>query len=196
MANIYCAGPLFNDYEREEMRAIATALESAGHRSYLPQRDGLEAEALAKYLGQHAGDHGKGICIHNRAIFLLDVYRLLSWSEAVVANLNGRVPDEGTVVECALAWHANKALVLYKKDTRAPFNGLDNPMLAELSGGYLVEAIDALPDAVEHALSTDRAQRVEHAVALGERVASLRDEQSNLEELARALVELLGGNPP
>lgn len=64
----------------------------------------------------------------DRSIFCLDVYKLLSWSDGVVINLNGRVPDEGTVVEAALAWHAGKPLVLYKNDSRAPFLGRDNPI--------------------------------------------------------------------
>ena len=36
---IYCAGPLFNRPEREEMAEIARALEAAGFGVFLPHRD-------------------------------------------------------------------------------------------------------------------------------------------------------------
>ena len=149
MAKIYCAGPLFNEPERIEMAAIADAMESAGHETFLPQRDGLEARELADYLGR------SGVRTHHLAIFSLDVYRLLEWSDAVVANLNGRVPDEGTVVECALAWHAGKPLVIHKKDDRVPpFEGYDNPMITGLAG-HFVNTIDDLVRRVEGELVMD-----------------------------------------
>ena len=39
---IYCAGPLFNPKEQEEMGQIASVLECKGYSVFLPQRDGLE----------------------------------------------------------------------------------------------------------------------------------------------------------
>lgn len=39
---IYCAGPLFNDKEKEEMTEIAVALEESGFGVFLPHRDGFE----------------------------------------------------------------------------------------------------------------------------------------------------------
>ena len=42
----------------------------------------------------------------------MDCHELLNATTGVVANLNGRIPDEGTIVEAALAWHSGKALVL------------------------------------------------------------------------------------
>ena len=111
------------------MKDIAVKLESAGHETFLPQRDGIELSEVGRELDalQMSSDD-IGDLLH-RAIFCLDVYKLLGWSEAIVANINGRVPDEGTVVETALAWHAQMPIVLYKRDARAPFQGDDNPML-------------------------------------------------------------------
>ena len=39
---VYCAGPLFNQAERDEMTAIADILCEAGYVVYLPHRDGME----------------------------------------------------------------------------------------------------------------------------------------------------------
>ncbi|HYL80063.1 MAG TPA: hypothetical protein VEU07_04570, partial [Candidatus Acidoferrum sp.] len=38
---IYCAGPLFNRPEQEEMAEIARALAGAGFSTFLPHKDGF-----------------------------------------------------------------------------------------------------------------------------------------------------------
>ena len=119
MANVYCAGPLFSESERREMDMIARVLKDADQETFLPHRDGLELTKLTKT--SLALDSDRTTCAIDSAVFHLDIYKLLSWSDAVVANLNGRTPDEGTVVEAALAWHSGKALVLFKNDDRCVY---------------------------------------------------------------------------
>ena len=109
-------------------------------------------------------------------------------------NLNGRVPDEGTVVEAALGWHSGKAVVLYKRDERAPFTARDNPMLTGLAEGEVVSAIAELPAAVERALAASNHRRVAATLALGERIAGLGGTSragGNPGTLARALLKAL-----
>ena len=120
---VYCAGPLFNPKEREEMAALAGTLEEAGYETFLPQRDGLEltkcvAALVAKGLPPSSANRAM-----SEAIFALDVYQVLHGCDIVVANLNGRVPDEGTVSEAAIAWSRGKPVVGYKADTRSAFGG-------------------------------------------------------------------------
>src|SRR5207237_2250426 len=119
MPRIYCAGPLFNPAERREMDDIAGVLEAAGYTTFVPHRDGLEFARLLPELQHIVPSAPAADAVLRRAIFSLDVFQLLSRSDAVVANINGRVPDEGTVVEAALAWFACKAVVLYKNDSRS-----------------------------------------------------------------------------
>lgn len=190
MAKIYCAGPLFNELERAEMVAIADAFKAAGHETFLPQRDGLEARELAEQLGREIGNSAAAVRLHHQAIFSLDVYRLLEWSDAVVANLNGRVPDEGTVVECALAWHGRKPLVIYKDDARAPFDGNDNPMITGLVK-TIVGRLDLLPAEVEAELQVDHGDRVATTIKLGEQVRKARDHCESNQDLGRVIVQLM-----
>ncbi|MBM9519121.1 hypothetical protein JWG39_04725 [Desulforhopalus vacuolatus] len=44
---IYCAGPLFNNKEREEMQEIADGLEANDFDVFLPHRDGFEFANLS-----------------------------------------------------------------------------------------------------------------------------------------------------
>lgn len=174
---IYCSGPLFCPEEVGGMSAIARVLEQVGFQTFLPHRDGLEGYVMR--LG-NISVPAITSPIRSRidqAIFSLDVYELLDRCDAVVCNLNGRVPDEGMIVEATLAYAAGKPLVLYKDDVRAPFGGHDNSMLTALSQGRIITRLGDLPDAVSQALER-RSPRLaplsadlQKAVAYGKRLS-------------------------
>jgi nucleoside 2-deoxyribosyltransferase len=188
MARVYCAGPLFNQPERSEMQEIAAQLERAGHETFLPQRDGLELAELEPIIAELAEPHVASDALH-RAIFSFDMFKLLSWSEGVVANFNGRVPDEGTVVEAAVAWHSGKALVIYKRDFRAPFEGHDNPMLTGLTGGQVVDNYAAIAGVLGAQLAAGQG-RLQDTLAIGSRIDAVRAKTADTKALARSLLEI------
>ncbi len=175
---IYCSGPLFCAEEVGGMNAIADVLEKAGFQTFLPHRDGIEA---------HVMRFGKSLipsvipAIRNRvdyAMFALDVYELIERCDAVVCNLNGRVPDEGMIVEASLAFAAGKPLVLFKDDIRAPFSGYDNAMLTGMTHGRIVGNLRKIPEALKEAMSrkkngTDVSDDMKKAVAYGKRISSV-----------------------
>ena len=189
MSRIYCAGPLFNESERSEMAEIARILEEAGHTTFLPQRDGLEFARLMPELRLQGLDTERADRALLQAIFSLDVYQLLKACDAVVANINGRVPDEGTVVEAALAWHAGKPLVLYKADSRSLLNGSDNPMLAGLGTFEVLDNLASLPSAMAKQLTKSNVARVAETLRNGEQIAHARAESSGLVHLASVLAK-------
>lgn len=193
---VYCAGPLFNEAERAEMDAIAAGLEQAGYSTFLPHRDGLEFARLRPTLLARGLDERAVSRLLARAVFSLDAFELLRKADAVVVNLNGRVPDEGAVVEAALAWHSGKALVLYKHDARSLLAGEDNPMLTGLGRFCVQSNLADLPAAVGHALARNRATDVAATVSLGEQVAAFRADHSDQTEIGAFLVALLGDSAP
>jgi nucleoside 2-deoxyribosyltransferase len=129
---IYCAGPLFNDIEQQEMKAIAEALENAGYDTFLPQRDGLELANLLECAKKKNISHEEASILLSKAIFSLDIYQVTS-CDGLVLNMNGRTPDEGAIVEAGVAWASDKKIVIYKNDKRSFMNGQDNPMVVGLS---------------------------------------------------------------
>jgi hypothetical protein len=104
-----------------------------------------------------------------------------------VANLNGRVADEGTVVEASLAWHADKPLVLFKADARTMLSGSDNPMLTGLGDFKVVDQLAALPQAILEAVARDRTHRAEQTLESGAQIAALREGGGELSALAKTL---------
>ncbi len=166
---VYCAGPLFNEKEREEMAQLATALEEAGFQTFLPQRDGLELRKCVKALLEAGIPRQQSADLVAKAVFTLDVYQLLQECAAVVVNLNGRVPDEGAVAEAAMAWSAGKTLVGYKADSRSVFEGADNPLVTGLFDFAVTrsisEAAEKLTALVEDGHIAEL-RKVEHSSAL------------------------------
>jgi nucleoside 2-deoxyribosyltransferase len=184
---VYCAGPLFNAAERAEMDSIAATLEAAGLTTFLPHRDGLEFAKLKPELEKLGASVQEAARMLDHAIFSLDTYQLLERCDAVVANLNGRVADEGTVVEASLAWHAGKPLVLFKADARSMLSGSDNPMLTGLGDFDVVDQRSALPQAILKAIARDRSYGVAQTLENGAKIASLRDGNGELTALAKTL---------
>ena len=143
---IYCAGPLFNPKEREEMENIAVALECSDYSVFLPQRDGLEFSRLLPVLLQRNVSAEDATKILNNAIFCLDVFHITD-SHGLVLNMNGRVPDEGAMVEAGIAWAQDKTLVIFKNDDRSLLEGNCNPMVLGLSNFEFVNEYKEIPSA-------------------------------------------------
>ena len=175
---IYCSGPLFCAEEIGGMSAIAKVLEDEGFQTFLPHRDGMEGYVL-RFSNASFPSTVSGIRTRiDYAIFSLDVYELIERCIAVVCNLNGRVPDEGMIVEAALAYAAGKPLVLFKDDLRAPFGGYDNSMLTSLVRGIIVDKITNLPVALMNMISrkTDSvplSSDLKKAISNGKRISSI-----------------------
>jgi len=189
---------------------MAALLEQEGYACFLPQRDGLEPLLLRLMKAPGAGARLSEPLsrLLRRAVFSLDVFQLLERCDALVVNLNGRVPDEGAVVEAALAFGAGKPLVAYKHDARTAFLGSDNPMLTGLCRGFAtVPELARIPAELERALGAaqpprERAQQppqLRSALDFGERVwrllqraPGLRRELPGSQALAQALRQLEG----
>jgi len=197
-ARIYCAGPLFNDKEREEMAQVARALEDAGFRTFLPQRDGLELTRCLDALTEKGFEKEQAADMLCEAIFALDVYQLLEGCHGIVVNLNGRVPDEGAVSEAAMAWTEGKAIVGYKADGRSAFVGRDNPLVAGLFDFKMCHSVRELVPAMRIALSAAKSQeerksrrrrQIECYLTLGERLSAALQNKDKADSVARILFE-------
>jgi len=164
---VYCAGPLFNDAERMEMEQIADVIESDEHEVFLPQRDGIEYFTLFPFLKEKMEAMEARLLLH-RIIFNLDIYKIIGWSDAVVANLNGVVPDPGTCIEAALAWYTGKRVVYFKNDDRTQFDGLDNAMIRGLGDYTFVNTISKIAAALRAA----KPQKPSIALAEGSALAA------------------------
>jgi len=140
-SRIYCAGPLFNRAEQQEMAEIAHVLERAGFSVFLPHRDSFVfADVHREFLrGGYTPEESTRMI--QQAIFWLDSYEIISRCQGLVLNMNGRVPDEGAVVEAAVAWMAGRAIVLYKSDARSSIHGSDNPLVLGLGGFVKVSTV-------------------------------------------------------
>jgi len=198
---IYCAGPLFNDKEKEEMAEIAAILEESGFRVFLPHRDGFEFANLLDIFKKIDVPEAKANRLLHKAIFTLDVYQVLD-SDGLILNINGRVPDEGATVEAGIAWNAGKQVVIYKNDARTLINGTDNPLLLGLSGFISIDNISEIPivfqelfakDAIDSKTAIDNS-RVQEFYQKGKIVAELTQNGYDKTMICRKLLDILEEN--
>jgi len=196
---IYCAGPLFNNKEKEEMAEIAAALEGSGFKVFLPHRDGFEFAHLSDVLQDIGVSEAQANSLLNKAIFTLDVYQVLD-SDGLILNINGRVPDEGATVEAGIAWNAGKRVVIYKNDARALINGTDNPLLLGLSDFTTIDSISKIPVVFKELFGRDRFDNktlidnscVQNLYKKGRIIADLAQNSYDKIKVCRELLKLLG----
>ena len=154
---VYCSGPMFSLGDKEEQQTLATALEAAKFTTYLPQRDGIEVGRVMQLVGHPLleGFIADKIMLEVRKwVFALDMYQLLDRCQALVFNLDGRTPDDGSVVETAAAFAAGKPIVIYKTSPITMLAGADNPMVEGLSGSWsYTDDASAVPTAIAAAVA-------------------------------------------
>ena len=83
---------------------------------------------------------------------MIDTFQIID-NDGLVLNLNGRVPDEGAMVEAGIAWALGKPIVIYKNDSRSLFGGLDNPLVAGLSKFKIISDIGKIPREFDNSFS-------------------------------------------
>ncbi|GGN24039.1 nucleoside 2-deoxyribosyltransferase [Halarchaeum nitratireducens] len=134
---LYFAAPLFNPMERSFNADLTARLEDAGHDVFLPQRNGIETLEDPDFDSEAE---------RMEMIFELDRDGVVE-SDAVVAVLDGRVPDEGVMIEIGIA-HENDIPVLgLKTDDRVFASG-------ESLNAMIHGALTTLDDSVEALLDT------------------------------------------
>jgi nucleoside 2-deoxyribosyltransferase len=197
-AKVYCAGPLFTEKERDEMAEIAAALEALGLDTFLPHRDGLEFQPLLPVLMAKGVEPDEATELWNQAIFAIDAFSALVDSDALVINLNGRVPDEGAVAEASMAWCAGRAVVGYKADVRSLVFGHDNAMISGLidfqtamSPEGAARKVKELLDAGSPAAFTPSNKYLD----LGRKIAEAMDADDTLDRVADAVMAFRGAPP-
>jgi nucleoside 2-deoxyribosyltransferase len=158
MPRVYLAGPMFSDGDKYEQAGLADELRAKGFAVHVPQSDGIEVASVIGLLNDprlHRGTLlealfvGRCVAWVTRTVVALDVYQAIEGCQCVVLNLDGRVPDEGSIVEATLAWYAGRPVVPFKTTSITELGGNDNPMMGVISGWAPVQSsAAAVPAAV------------------------------------------------
>jgi nucleoside 2-deoxyribosyltransferase len=152
---VYCAGPQYSSEERNGMLEITLLLEKSGFNTYLSCRDGLEylIPKLRSNLEVKQSELYDLLHMMNKAVFALETFHVIRRCDSLVLNMNGRVPDEGSVFKASLAFSAGKPVTIYKNDNRSVFNGHDNSMIIGLSGDLpVVKKLNRIPRGLRNAI--------------------------------------------
>jgi len=147
------AGPAYSPEEGHALEVLAKLLDRKGWEVYMPATQGLEPHFLALAAEPPGSELQRFREVVEKAAFALEIFQLVERCDALVFNMNGRVPDEGGVFKTAVAFTAGKPLILYKRDHRSKLHGNDNAMLPGLSYSFShVRKAKKIPGKLEKAL--------------------------------------------
>jgi len=136
--------------------------------------------------------------ILNRAIFSLDVFQITN-SNGLVLNMNGRVPDEGAMVEAGIAWACKKVIVIFRNDSRSLIEGNCNPMALGLADFSVVttqdDVLKTLNDKISRAAEDIILSREPHFDATAENGRQIKQflaTRRQAPDIAGLLIDLFG----
>ena len=134
---VYLAGPMFSAADVWQQDRIDGFLKKAGYVTYNPHVDGIEVATVMnrvnKGLALPPAQVLEVVTFVHKLVFALDVYQLVERCQSAVFCMDGRVPDDGSVSESAIAFGADKPIVVYKTTPIAMLAGWDNPLVQGLS---------------------------------------------------------------
>lgn len=135
-AQVYIAGPLFDEGERWWIEQVDSAVRATGRTTFLPHRDNP-----AKTV-----DNVAGIFEANRSA--------LDSCEMVVASLNGVTTDDGTAWEIGYAYALGRPIIGIHTDWRTRFVDEVVNLMIETSLSELVRSLEELDKALRRAWTT------------------------------------------
>jgi len=141
-ARVYLAGPMFSIGDTHEQTELRRAL-SKKYDVHMPQKDGIEVASVMSLLSNpdlHGASMLESPVIDRMVVWVtriieaLDIYQSVEGCQCVVLNLDGRVPDEGALVEATLAFYAGLPVVPFKTTPITELGFNDNPMVNAVCG--------------------------------------------------------------
>ena len=111
----------------------------------MPQRDSFLYLDLLKNIQEKGCNKQDSEKIALSLIYHMDMYQACEGCDATVLNVNGRVPDEGALIEAALCFGRGKPVVTYNSDYRSLIKGKDNPLISGLTGFRIIDKLVDIP---------------------------------------------------
>jgi hypothetical protein len=149
---VYMSGPMFSAADLCQQYALAKELEnnSPPFATYLPPRDGIEVgKVMGMVNNANSPEVAPVLLFVRQIVFCMDMYQVLARCQSLVLNMDGRVPDEGSVSETSAAFTAGVPIVIYKTTPISMLGGQDNPMVSGLSMNWkTVSDVTDLPAAI------------------------------------------------
>ena len=153
---IFISGPMFSPADLWEGKKIQAALVQGGFETYWAPEDGIEDERLIKNLQSPLMAltyYQKVALLVQKLGWTLDIYMATAGCDGMVMDMNGRVPDGGSIVEAANAYACGMPLVLYKETSITMWGPFDNPMIAALTKDWHpVDTVDKIVPALNEAI--------------------------------------------
>lgn len=143
---LYLSGPVYNPEEVKSLKYLRDFLKNQNYAVATNESNFIENSLL------HGPEKDSQYLQKCMTGFALEYYNIIS-ADICIGVLNGRVPDEATVVKMGIAFASGIPVVLYKYDCRILFPNGDNSMIQGLSGDFShVKTLKSLKKKIEKKL--------------------------------------------
>jgi nucleoside 2-deoxyribosyltransferase len=125
--NIFSCSPLYKDEEIYVTKKFNEIINGKGYNTYSP----FFEEKILYAMNEDKLDFEKMKTLSCLS-FAIDIFYMTDMADCFIGNLNGRVPDESTIIKLGIAYIIGLAVFLYKNDSRIAFVSGDNSMILGL----------------------------------------------------------------
>jgi len=156
---VFIASPGYSIAEKKLNLEIDSVIKGAGFSTFLLERDCPEYGLLVAELRkrEYAPDQARDIA--SSVIGFLIYRQCYIECDVTVLNLNGRVPDEGSIIAAGISFASGKHLVTYCDDSRRLFYGIHHPLITVLTLSEMVNRIEEIPPALRRCFESDQTSR-------------------------------------
>jgi nucleoside 2-deoxyribosyltransferase len=155
LGTIFLSGPNYNPEESGSLNIITMYLRDYGFNVRSTRDIMLESQILS-YRPQD-GDFYIKSCLLSLAV---EYYHIAS-ADICLGVLNGRVPDEATVVKMGIAFGTGIPVVFYKKDARVLFPSGDNTMITGCNPDFKsMKKLEKIPQYLEKLMKLTKTRKI------------------------------------
>lgn len=149
LTRVYFCGSFYTPEEQNKMDYLANLIPSSFILD-LPHKNSLELIYLQLLNYNIIKYESEDSILYENYIYYFQLYNIFKYSDILIYNMNGRVPDMGALLQTSLFYSSGKPLIIYKNDHRSKIFGIDNSMITGLTQNFkIINDIKKIPEEIK-----------------------------------------------
>lgn len=146
---VYFCGSFYTPEEQKKLEYLTNLIPS-NFIFDLPHKGSLEFfyfHLLNSFILEHESEDS---ILYQNYIYYSQLYNIFKYSNILIYNMNGRVPDMGALLQTSLFYSSGRPIIIYKNDHRSKIFGMDNSMITGLTPEFkTINEINKIPKEIK-----------------------------------------------